>query len=90
MGAVKNSLIQMQEEMMAKCEMPQSLFHKLSSQHESIILRGHYLPSMKDEYRKDKEWSQANETLKEAIQYREEIEERIRVEKAVARDIEND
>lgn len=87
MGATKNSIIRMQEEMIAKCEMPQSLYHEISREYDGIVLRGHYIPSMKDVYRKDPEWVAANETLKEAIQYREEIEERIRVEKAITGNI---
>ncbi len=87
MGAVKNSVIANMEEMIAKCEMPQSLYHKLSRDYNGIVLRGHYQPSLKVEYRKNLEWVQANETLKEAIEHRNEIEEKIRFEKAIARDI---
>ena len=40
-------------------------------------------PSLKEIYKKDPEWVEANKTLKEAIEYRSEIESRIRVDKQI-------
>lgn len=38
---------------------------------------------LKEIYKKDPEWVEANKTLKEAIEYRSEIESRIRVDKQI-------
>mgnify|MGYP000123786665 CR=1 FL=1 len=71
---------------MARVEMPYHIYKKLRYEEEYEELR---LLSVKDtsiNYSESKEWTEANEALREAAINRKEIEEQIRVEKHTEND----
>ena len=72
----KELAFEMQEELWATVKMPFELYQSLKTEEIKLL-------SVKDEsinYSKNKEWRDANATLKEAIIHRKGIEEEIRAE----------
>lgn len=68
-------------DLVARCEMPYNVYKQIKDEEQFEELR---LLNVKDKsinYKEDKRWIKANDTLKEAVIKRKEIEEQIRVEK---------
>ena len=65
----------------ATVQMPYPVFKKLKDEEQYEEMRLLSLKDISIDYSKNKEWREANKTLKEAIIHRKEIEEKIRVEK---------
>ena len=68
-------------DLMARVEIPETLYKQLKEEHEEIVFRSWTSENLKKEYAKNTEWKEATKTIKEAIDYRNEIESEIRVEK---------
>lgn len=61
--------------------MSQDMYEELSEDFiERCYFRGVHYPNLKETYKKDPLWQEANDKMIEALKARTEIEERIRVE----------
>lgn len=75
MGATK----QLFEDLRANISVPAEVYQLLKESEWDVEFKRFESEQLKELYKKDKEWVDANKTLIEAIQYREEIQSRIRV-----------
>lgn len=66
-------------ELVAKVEMPEATFKRLKEIETDMVFKGYYNPAMRDVYAENHEWQEVNRTLREAYEYRSELESEMRV-----------
>lgn len=83
MGSSSNSHIEMQEQLLARVEMPFNIYKRLKDDEQFEEMR---LLGVKDasiNFKSDKRWTEANKNLKESAIKRKEVEDQIRVELSI-------
>ncbi len=83
MGASSELHIENNESMIARVEMPYSIYKSLKEEEFFESFRLMKLRDKSIQYSKSKEWLEVQKTIKEAVIHKEEIEQDIRIKQAL-------